>query len=73
MVCLTDKRRSALFPAEVIVRDCYHLESPTRREQDLNLRSAQNLSSGFIEWSYVEVITTAQCRHNADYLYHFNV
>ena len=38
MVWLTDERRLALFPAGNIVRDPHHLESPTRREQDLNLR-----------------------------------
>ena len=35
---LTDERRLALFPAGTIVRDPHHRESPTRREQDLNLR-----------------------------------
>ena len=35
---LTDERRLALFPAGTIVRNPHHLESPTRREQDLNLR-----------------------------------
>ena len=38
VVWLTDERRLALFPAGTIVRDPHHLESPTRREQDLNLR-----------------------------------
>ena len=38
MVWLTDERRLALFPAETIVRDPHHRESPTRREQDMNLR-----------------------------------
>ena len=35
---VTDKRRLALFPAGTIVRDPHHRESPTRREQDMNLR-----------------------------------
>ena len=35
---LIDKRRLALFPAGTIVRDPHHRESPTRREQDMNLR-----------------------------------
>ena len=35
---LTDERLLALFPAGIIVRDPHHHESPTRREQDLNLR-----------------------------------
>ena len=35
---LTDERRLALFPAGTTVRDPHHRESPTRREQDLNLR-----------------------------------
>ena len=35
---LTDERRLALFPAGTIVRHPHHRESPTRREQDLNLR-----------------------------------
>ena len=30
--------RLVLFPAGTIVRDPHHIESPTRREQDLNLR-----------------------------------
>ena len=37
VVWLTDERRFALFPAGTIVRDPHHCESPTRREQDLNL------------------------------------
>ena len=37
-VWLTDERRLALFPAGTILRDPRHLESPTRREQGLNLR-----------------------------------
>ena len=49
---VADKRYLALFPAETIVRDPQHRESPTRREQGLNLRRtwvevwtwAQNLS-----------------------------
>ena len=35
---LTEERRLALFPAGTIVRDPHHRESPTRREQGLNLR-----------------------------------
>ena len=35
---MTDERRLASFAAGTIVRDPYHRESPTRREQDLNLR-----------------------------------
>ena len=38
VVWLTDERRLALFPAGTIVRDPHHHESPTRREQGLNLR-----------------------------------
>ena len=38
MVWLTDERRVALFPVGTIVREPHHCESPTRREQDLNLR-----------------------------------
>ena len=33
-----DVRRLALFSVRTIVRDPHHRESPTRREQDLNLR-----------------------------------
>ena len=32
------RKRLALFPAGTIVRDPHHRKSPTRREQDLNLR-----------------------------------
>ena len=38
VVWLTNKRRLSLFPAETIVRNPHHLESPTCRKQDLNLR-----------------------------------
>ena len=38
MIWLTDERRLALFTAGTIVRDRDHRESPTRREQSLNLR-----------------------------------
>ena len=35
---MTDERRLLLFPAGTIARDPHHRESPTRREQGLNLR-----------------------------------
>ena len=35
VVCLTNERHLALFPAGTIVRDPHHLESPTRCEQDI--------------------------------------
>ena len=38
VVWLTNERRLALFPARTMVRDPHHCESPTRCEQDLNLR-----------------------------------
>ena len=38
VVWLTDERRLALFPAGTIARDPHNCESPTRREQSLNLR-----------------------------------
>ena len=38
VVWLTDERRLALFTAGTIVRDPHHRESPTRHEQDFNLR-----------------------------------
>ena len=38
VVWLTDEIRLALFPAGTIVGDLHHRESPTHREQDLNLR-----------------------------------
>ena len=37
MVWLTDESRAALITAGTIVGDPYHRESPTRREQGLNL------------------------------------
>ena len=40
VVWLIDGRRLALFPAGTIVKDPHHRESPTRREQGLNLRRA---------------------------------
>ena len=56
VVWLTDERRLALFPAGN-VRDLHHRESPTHREQHLNLR--KTLSLGFVEWSCAVVITTS--------------
>ena len=38
VVWLTYERRLALFPAGIIVRDPHLSESPTSREQGLNLR-----------------------------------
>ena len=38
VVWLTNERRLGLFPAATSVRDRHHCESPTRREQVLNLR-----------------------------------
>ena len=38
VVWLTNERCLALFPTEATVRDPRHRESPTRREQGLNLR-----------------------------------
>ena len=38
MVWLTDEKRLALFLTGTIARDTHHCESPTCREQDLNLR-----------------------------------
>ena len=35
---LTNERHLALFPGGTIVRDPHHSQSPTRREQGLNLR-----------------------------------
>ena len=38
---MVDQRsRLVLFPAGTIVRDLHHRESPTRREQGLNMRRA---------------------------------
>ena len=59
VVWLTDGKCLALFPAEIIVRDPHHLESPARREQDLNLRRTW----GFVKWSCAVVITTTPRRH----------
>ena len=57
VVWLTDKRRLALFPAGTIVRDPHQRESPTIREQDLNL------SSGLVEWSCAVATTTTPRRY----------
>ena len=38
VVWLTNEKRLALFPAGIIVRDPHIRESPTRHEQNLNLR-----------------------------------
>ena len=55
VVWLTDERRLALFPAGTNVRDLHHCESKTRQA---GFESAQNLSSGLVEWSSAVVITT---------------
>ena len=51
VVWLTNERRLALFLARTIVRDPHHRESPTRREQDLNLRRTriQALLNEFVQ------------------------
>ena len=41
VVYLTGEKRIALFPAGTTVRDPHRRESPTRREQDLNLRRTE--------------------------------
>ena len=41
VVWLTDEKRLALFQARTTIRDPRHHESPTRREQDLNLPRAR--------------------------------
>ena len=38
VVCLTNKKRLAFFPARTIVRDSHHRRSLTRRKRNLNLR-----------------------------------
>ena len=38
VVWWTNERHLALLPAGAIVKDPHHRKSPTRREQDLNLR-----------------------------------
>ena len=52
VVWLTDERRLALFPAKTFVRDPHHRESPTCREQDLNLRRTwvQVLQNEVVQW-----------------------
>ena len=60
VVWLTDERRVALSPAGTIVRDPHHLESQTRREQDLNLRRTRVQA---VEWSCAVAITTTPRRH----------
>ena len=53
VVWLTDERRFALFPARTIVRDPHIRESPTRREQDLNLRRT------FLSFRIVPILTNS--------------
>ena len=54
VVQLTDERPLALFPAGTIVRDSQHRESPTRREQNFNLRRTrvQALLSEVVQYYY---------------------
>ena len=47
VVCLTDERQLALYPAGSIARDPDHHKSPTSRKQ--GFEHAQNLSSGIVE------------------------
>ena len=57
----------ALFSAETIVRDPHNHESPGTPRAEFE--PAQNLSSGFVEWSCAVVITTIPRRHNLlDYI-----
>ena len=50
---MVGKRCLVLFPAGTIVRDPHHCESLTCRA---GFESAQNLSSGLVEWSCAVVI-----------------
>ena len=51
-VWLTDEKCFALFPAGTIIRDPHHLEFPTRRQQDLNLRRTwvKTLLNEVVQW-----------------------
>ena len=59
VVWLTNERRRALFPGETIVRDPHHHESPTRRQQGLNLRRTWARLSWMKLWSSDNRYTTA--------------
>ena len=70
---MTNKKRLALFPAGTIIRDLYHLKSPTRHEEDLNLRRTwvQALLKAFSVWStiyqfedgYYYILSYVSCWH----------
>ena len=55
---MTDERRLVLFLAGAIVRDPHHGESPTRREQDLNLPRTCGVQALLNEVVHAVVITT---------------
>ena len=52
VVWLTDEKRLALFPSGTIARDPHYRESPTCRQQDLNLRRTwvQDLLNEVVQW-----------------------
>ena len=52
--CGMADRQKVLFPAGTNVRDSHPRRSPTWA----SLQHAQNLSSGFVEWSFAVVATT---------------
>ena len=61
VVWLTDGRYLALFSAKTTVRDPHHHKSDTPQ---VGFETAQNLSSGFVEWSCSVVLTTTPWRHS---------
>ena len=64
VVWLTDQKRLALFPAGTIVRDPHYRESPTHREQGLNLAEPEFRLSGMKLWSSDKHYTTAPWNWN---------
>lgn len=70
VVWLSDKRRLALFTAATTVRDPNRCEFLTLREQ---VQPAQNLTSGFVEWSSAVVIHHIVIHHGTTAPPHYSI
>ena len=60
VVWLTDEKRLALFPAEIIARDPHHRKSPTRGEQD-------NIANGKYWSRFLLIRNLLNVKHHAPY------
>ena len=70
VVGLTNKRHSRLISSQ----DHFQRSSPSRISDRLQsgIEPAQNLSSGFVEWSYAVAITTTPQSHYHHHHHHYH-